>query len=304
MKGSAKQILGEPKEIIYKIFVILLSNLLAAAAINLFYVPNGFLSGGVGGISILIWSVTKIPVGILMFLMNIPLALLGFKFLNRKFSIFAIISAFTFSFFVYITRTLNDVKFLEDILLCSLFGGLLNGVAMGFLFRNDLCQGGIDFLAKIAKERYNLNVGTALMLINVLIVSLGTLRFGIRRALYTIISMRMSYMILDRIQVGWDRRKQLIIVTEKSREIAQHILSEANRGVTYLHGAGGYSSTEREIIYCVVKNSEIVKIKTIIKDIDPAAFITISGAIEVQGEGFSQELVQETKEKKRRSPFE
>ena len=84
-----------------------------------------------------------------MFLMNIPLALLGFKFLNRKFSIFAIISAFTFSFFVYITRTLNDVKFLEDILLCSLFGGLLNGVAMGFLFRNDLCQGGIDFLTKI-----------------------------------------------------------------------------------------------------------------------------------------------------------
>ena len=110
MKDSAKQILGEPKEIIYKIFVILLSNLLAAVAINLFYVPNGFLSGGVGGISILIWSVTKIPVGILMFLMNIPLALLGFKFLNRKFSIFAIISAFTFSFFVYLTRTLNDVK--------------------------------------------------------------------------------------------------------------------------------------------------------------------------------------------------
>ena len=240
MWEAGERVIGSKQEFIKRMLIILFSNTITALAINCFYGHNHFLSGGVGGMAIIIWHLTKIPVGVWMFILNIPLAYLGWRYLNAKFSFYAIISAFVLSFLVFITRGLSQRNYLDDILLSALFGGTLNGFAMGVLFRNDLCQGGIDFLARIAKDRYNLNVGTALMGMNIVIISLGALLFGINRALYTVICMRVSYIMLDRVQMGLDMRKQMIIITGKSDEVARRIMDELKRGVTYLHGSGGY----------------------------------------------------------------
>lgn len=283
------EVLGPPREIIHKIFLMLIGNILTAIAINLFYVPNHFLSGGVGGMAILLYHATGIPVGVFMFLINVPLAILGFRYLNKRFSIYAIFSAFLLSYIVYITRFLSKTPIIDDIFMSALAGGLMNGIGMGILFRHDMCQGGIDFIAKILKERYNMHIGNALMGMNMIIVSIGAYHFGILHAMYTVLAMRVSYFVLDRIQVGLDVRKQLIIVTEKPLELAGSIMKEVGRGVTVLHGMGAYTTQSREVLYCVVSNREIVKIKQIIAEVDPQSFVTIANTVEVEGRGFSHD---------------
>lgn len=289
MQSKWREALGSPQEMARKLSIMLLANVLTAIAINLFYVPNNFLSGGVGGIAILLYHVTGIPVGVYMFLINLPLAILGFRYLNKRFSIYAIISAFLLSFLVYVMRFLSKAPLFDDILMSALAGGAINGFGMGLLFRNEMCQGGIDFIAKILKERYNMNIGNALMAMNCVIVALGAYRFGVLRAMYTILAMRFSYLVLDRVQVGLDVRKQLIIVTEKPLELAGCIMEEVGRGVTVLHGMGAYTTQSREVLYCVVSNREIVKIKQIIADVDPQSFVTIANTVEVEGRGFSHD---------------
>ncbi len=289
MQSKWREALGSPQEMARKLSIMLLANVLTAIAINLFYVPNNFLSGGVGGIAILLYHVTGIPVGVYMFLINLPLAILGFRYLNKRFSIYAIISAFLLSFLVYVMRFLSKEPLFDDILMSALAGGAINGFGMGLLFRNEMCQGGIDFIAKILKERYNMNIGNALMAMNCVIVALGAYRFGVLRAMYTILAMRFSYLVLDRVQVGLDVRKQLIIVTEKPLELAGSIMEEVGRGVTVLHGMGAYTTQSREVLYCVVSNREIVKIKQIIDDVDPQSFVTIANTVEVEGRGFSHD---------------
>lgn len=286
IKMSKKSELDEPRVIARKFFFIILGNLLCSIAINLFFVPNGLLSGGVGGIGIMIQYLTDFPVGISVFIMNLPIFVIGYKMLDKRFIFYAFISMLIFSSLLTFTSVLSKYFIVEDVLLGSIFGAIFNGLGMGLMFRNGVCQGGLDVIAAILRRKFNLNIGTGLMAANTVIISLSSILFGYKSAMYTLISMYLGYQILDKVQTGFNIKKNIIIVSDKSEELADVIMARLSRGVTYLKGEGGYTNDEKKIIYCILTSREIAKLKEIVEEIDPSAFFTINDVVEVQGSGF------------------
>ncbi len=285
-KVSKKSIMGDENEIMRKMFFIVFGNLLCSIAINLFFVPNGLVSGGVGGMAIMIQYLADIPSGISVFFINLPIFLLGYKMLDEKFLIYAFISAFVFSALLTITKDISKIILIDDILLAAIFGSIFNGLGMGLMFKNGTCQAGFDVIAAILKKKYNLNIGTGLMLFNTVIISLSSLVFGYKRSMYTLIALYIAYQILDKVQMGFNVQKKVIIVSDKSNDLSIAIMEEMDRGVTFLKGEGGYTNEEKNIIYCILTSREIGKIKEIVERIDPNAFFTINDVVEVKGSGF------------------
>lgn len=275
-------------EFLKKIFFIILGNLLCSIAFNWFFIPVRLSSGGVGGMSILAQYVTGLNSGIFVFLINVPIFLVGFKFLDREFLLYSFISMFVLSFLLNATTGVSKYFFIDDILLAAVFGGILNGVGMGLMFRNKASQGGLDILATIFKKKYNVNVGTGLMIVNTAIVSISSILLGYKSAMYTIISMFIGYQVLDKVQVGFNSRKNVVIVSDKDEEISLAIIDQLNRGVTFLKGVGAYTNEDKNVIYCIVTSKEVSKIKDIVDEIDPSAFLTINSVTEVRGRGFKE----------------
>lgn len=274
------------REIIKKLFFVFLGNLLCAIAFNGFFIPSNLLSGGVGGLAILTQYLTDISSGIVVFIINIPLFILGFKKIDREFLFYAFISMFTLSFLLTVTRDIGVYFTIDDILLSAIFGGIFNGIGMGLMFRNRTCQGGLDIVAIILKNKYNINIGTGLMAVNTVIISLSSIILGYRSAMYTLIAMYIGYQVLDKVQVGFNTRKNVIIISDKEEELAHAIFAELHRGVTYLDGMGAFTKEKKKVLYCIVTSKEIAKLKVIVDEIDPAAFLTINDIVEVKGKGF------------------
>lgn len=282
----AQSKLGGIREIFTKILFIVIGNLLCSLAFNLFFVPNGLLSGGVGGVAIMTQYLTEMPAGISVFLINLPIFVVGVRMIDKKFITYAFISMLVFSSWLTITKDISKYFIVEDILLGSIFGAVLNGLGMGLMFRNGTCQGGLDVIAAILKRKLNVNIGTGLMMVNTVIITLSSLLFGYKAAMYTLISMYIGYQILDKVQTGFNVQKNVVIVSEKSKELSTAIIEQLHRGVTFLKGQGGYTHEDKNIIYCILTSREIAKLKEIVNEVDPKAFFTITDVVEVKGKGF------------------
>lgn len=271
-----------------KIFFIFLGNFLCSIAFNAFFIPAKLSSGGVGGISILAQYLTGIPSGIFVFLINVPIFIIGFKKLDKEFILYSFISMFVFSSLLTASVGISKYFFVDDILLASIFGGILNGVGMGLMFRHRTCQGGLDIIAAILKRIYNINIGTGLMIVNTTIVSFSSILLGYKSAMYTIISMFIGYQVLDKVQIGFNAKKNVVIVSDKDEEISLAIIEQLNRGVTFLKGMGAYTKENKNVIYCIVTSKEVATLKDIVDEIDPSAFLTINAVVEVKGKGFKE----------------
>lgn len=279
------------KENLKKLAAVFIGELFCAMAITFFFIPHRLLSGGVGGIAIMIQYLTNYSSGIFILLMNIPLFVLGFRKLSKPFMIFTFVSTNFLSFFLMILKYLNFGFKVEDILLSAVFGGVLNGVGMGILFRHATSQGGLDILAMIARKEWNMNIGSALMAMNCVIVAVASVLFGVERGMYTLIAMYIAYQCVDKVISGFDVKKQIIIISNKSKEIADIIMVDPHRGVTLLQGKGAYTQEAKEVIYCVANNHQVVRIKQIVDEVDPKAFMSISDMVEVSGKGFIKKEV-------------
>ena len=288
MKCGLKQKLKSKgkRDVIRKLFFIVLGNFFCSIAFNVFFIPNKLLSGGVGGLAILIQYLTNIPTGISVLLLNIPIFIIGSKMVDREFALFGFISMFVFSSLLTITKGMGRYFIIDDILLAAIFGGVFNGVGMGLMFRNGASQGGFDIIAALLKKKYNLNIGTGLMTVNTVIVSFSSLLFGYKSAMYTLMAMYVGYKILDKVQIGFNVKKNIIIVSDKPEELAQVIIKEMHRGVTFLEGAGGYTNENKKVIYCIVTSRETAKLKNVVDEIDSNAFFIINDVVEVRGRGF------------------
>lgn len=283
---SAKNKQNNRNKIIKKILFIILGNLFCSLAFNVFFIPSKLLSGGVGGLGIMTQYITGIPSGIAVFIINLPIFVIGAKMMDKEFAIYGFISMFILSFMLTITNGIDKYFLLDDILLGSIFGGILNGLGMGLMFRQRTCQGGFDIIAAILKKKYNLNIGTGLMMVNTVIISLSSLIFGYKSAMYTLISMYIGYQVLDKVQTGFNLKKNVVIVSEKSEEIGTEIIDKLNRGITFLEGMGGYKKENKKVIYCIVTSNEVVRLKNIVDEIDSTAFIIINDVVEVKGSSF------------------
>ena len=267
---------------------IIFGCLIAASSINLFVVPSHLLTGGVTGIAMIFYYLAELPIGLQTFLYNLPLLFASYKLLGRNYTIDVIVGTVIFSICLDATKFLSAYAPVNDLTLASIYGGVFNGIGYGIVFRMNGSTGGFDILGAIIRKFYSMNMGTVIFGFNCVIVSIAGFLFGIAPAMFTLICMYTNSIVTDKVIAGLNRRKAVLIVSEKSKEIADGIMNEIKRGVTFLHGQGGFSGAERNVVMVVVSLTQIAKLKIIVHAIDRNAFMIIMSASEVMGRGFTR----------------
>jgi uncharacterized membrane-anchored protein YitT (DUF2179 family) len=270
--------------------LILVGSLLQAIALRLFLIPANLASGGVSGISQLINHYTGWPIGTMVLIGNIPLFLLGWRFLGgRRFAARTATAILAYSLAVDLLLYIPffPLKGLtDDIFLNSLYGAVVAGVGYGLVYRARGTSGGSDILARILNHWRGTPMTQSYLMVDSAVILAAGFVFGWKEALYAIITLYVSGIVAETILEGGGTVRTAMIVTSKPQEIADQILTELERGVTFLSGTGAYTGEERPVIYCVVSRAEIAQIKAIVHDVDPKAFMVVGVAHEALGEGF------------------
>lgn len=269
------------------IILILIGSFTLSIAINIFIVNANLLSGGVSGIALIIQYLFNIPAGYTMLLLNIPLLIMSWKKLDSKFTIYTVIGTLSLSAFLILTGSLKDILKLNDVLLLCIYGGVLMGIGSGIVFSNHGSTGGLDIISVIVKKKYeNFNIGTISFSVNIVIVSIGAIFFGLSTALYTLVSMYIGSYVMDKVIKGFGRKKLILIITCKEEKVSNEIMNNLGRGVTFLYGEGAYTKVQKKILYCIVSLSQLPQLKQLVREIDEDAFISIMDASDVEGKGF------------------
>lgn len=280
----------DPKDLAKRLIIIALASLLSSIGLNMFIVPHKLLSGGVSGIALIIQYVLSFPAGIVIIILNLPLFILSIKELDKEFTFLTIAGTVLQSLFLIITRDVSKLYLPKDMILSCIYGGVLHGIALGVIFSNHGSLGGTDIISMILRRRFSFEIGKVSFGINLLIVLIGSIFFGIERGLYTLISMYIVSYVIDKVINGFDIKKMILIVTDKENDIIDKIKSDLKRGATLLYGVGTYTKTPKKIIYCVVTLSQVPKLKSIVENADSYAFMSIIDASEIQGKGFKKPI--------------
>ncbi|MDF2591033.1 MAG: YitT family protein [Clostridia bacterium] len=271
---------------ILMIFMIILGSAISGIAFNLFIIPNKLLSGGISGIALILSYLFNINTGLMIFAFNIPVFILGYKFVDKEFIFLSLIGMASFSLWIEVFSFLRETVLVTDIMLACIYAGVLNGIGLGIVLKNRASQGGIDIIAVIFKKYFSMSIGSTSLIINIIIVVVASFITNLNLAMYTLITMYIASTVLDRIQQGFDIRKSVMIITTKEKEVAEEIFNRLVRGVTYLEGEGAYTGDRKRVIYCIVSTNQLAKLKQIVREIDENAFITVSDTAEVMGQGF------------------
>ncbi|KOO37391.1 YitT family protein [Priestia koreensis] len=273
-------------EQLFEILYILVGSALVAIAFNLFLLPNRVASGGVSGISTIIDATLGWEPAYVQWALNIPLFIAGVIFLGRQFGAKTLIGTMFLPFVVYVTKHMEPAT--HDPLLGALFGGVGVGLGLGIVFRGKASTGGTDLAAQIIHKFTGLSLGLCVALIDGVIVLTAAIVFDLERGLYALIGLYVTSKTIDLVQVGVRRSKMALIITQKEEDVRKAVLNEIDRGVTRLSAMGGYTDTERPVLMVVIDQTEFTKLKQMIKAIDPTAFVIITDASDVLGEGFKQ----------------
>lgn len=277
---------------IIRFFTVLLGSFIYAVAVNMFITPHRLIAGGVAGIGIILQYITKLSSGYFVFLVNVPLFIIGIKKLDREFGFYSLVGMLSMSGFLILTKDVTKYYVMKDIMLSCICGGFFCGVGMGIIFRSRASEGGTDIICVIVKRHYGMKISSVAFIINVMIVCTGAFLGSVEVAVYTIISMYVKSKTLDYVVDGLDRKKMILVVTEKTEEIKGAILEKLGRGVTFLHGEGAYTGSQKEVIYSVMNSKQLARCKMLINNIDPKAVMTIMDVSEVEGKGFKKSAFQ------------
>ncbi|KQL21314.1 YitT family protein [Cytobacillus solani] len=274
------------REMLKEYIYVLIGAAIVAITFNVFLLPNRVASGGVSGISTILDAVVGWEPAYVQWAFNIPLFIAGVVFLGKQFGAKTLVGTIFLPFVVFLTKDFE--AWTNDPLLASLFGGIGVGLGLGVVFRGRASTGGTDLAAQIINKYTGLSLGTCVAIIDGLIVLTAAIVFDIERGLYALLALFVTSKTIDLVQVGFGRTKMTMIITEKQAEVREGILNKIDRGVTKLTAYGGYTDNERPILMCVVDQTEFTKLKQLVKSIDPTAFIIVTDASEVLGEGFNR----------------
>lgn len=255
-----------------------------AVSINYFFISNHLAEGGVAGICLILFYLFKLPVGIMYFVINIPLLIMGWKLVGRDFLFKTLYGTSCLSFLITLTETWKGLS--NDIMLGSIYGGVLIGIGLGLIFMVNGSTGGTDVVARILNRYFDIPLGRTMLILDVVILGIAAIFFGKEIVMYTLISMTIVSKAIDYFQDGYTKAKGITIISSKSEEIKERIMNETGRGTTIIKGEGGFTGNEIDLLFCVVSKFEVTKVKTIVKETDSFAFLTISDVSEVLGEGF------------------
>ncbi|MGL4991797.1 MAG: YitT family protein [Sarcina sp.] len=275
------------KLIIIDIFFILLGCFIASLGVNLFLAHAKLLSGGATGIGLMFQYLFGINSGIIVLIINIPLFILSYFKLDKKFTFYSMIGTFGLSLSLYFTSKIQINLNITDPLVLCIYGGVLCGIGYGIIFSRSASTGGTDIITMSIKKKYsNLNIGKVGLFLNFIIICVGSKFFGLSMALYTLISMFTQGVVIDKVINGLNSKKLLLILTDKEDEIINYIIKNMHRGVTSLEANGEYTKKHGKMLYCLVTTRQMIELKSKILKIDSKAFITIIDVNEVKGRGF------------------
>jgi len=275
------------KNFFWRIFLILLGSFLGAVGINMFLVPFKLLTAGVAGIALLIsyvWPV--LSVGVLMVLINVPIFIAGWLYVDRKFTLWSLVGMLSLSTAVDLTRSWAAYKPVNDLYMSLIVGGLLSGIGVGLAFRARGSMGGTDIIAAILRKYYSMSIGTTQLALNGFIVLALGWKFGWTLALASAFSIYCESWSIDRTILGLNTTQALMVISDRPREVGEALMEKLNRGVTYLAATGGYSEAPKQVVYCVIPTRQLSYAKAIVEDVDPRSFSTVMDTVEVIGKGF------------------
>lgn len=264
--------------------IITLGCFFYAISINYFFISNHLAEGGVAGICLILYYLFKLPVGEMYFVINIPLLIIGWRLVGRDFLFKTLYGTSCLSFLITLTQNWKGPS--SDIMLGSIYGGVLIGIGLGLIFMVNGSTGGTDIIARILNRYFDIPMGRTMLFLDIVILGVATIFFGKEIVMYTLISMAIVSKAIDYFQDGYTKSKGITIISTKSEEIKSKIMDKIGRGTTIIKGKGGYTGKEIDLLFCVVSKFEVTKVKNIVKEIDTFAFLTISDVSEVLGEGF------------------
>ena len=266
--------------IIKKLIFLSIGAFVAAFALECFLVPNNIIDGGIVGISMIISYITKFNLGLLIFIINIPFICLAFTKLGKK---FVLQTFYALAMLAVALNLFAGFHITEDLLLATVFGGIILGTGVGIVLKNEGSLDGTEILSLVLSKKFGLSVGEIIMAFNIFIYMGAGLVFGWNKAMYSILTYFIAFRVIDVVSEGLNSSKSIRIISDKAYEIGQELIESLDIGVTYLNGIGGFSGAEKTIIYCVASRLEMSKIKETVKNIDPTAFMSVVDVHETYG---------------------
>lgn len=272
------------KKNLLNIFFLTAGSFIAAFAIECFLVPNKIIDGGIVGISIMAHYKSNLPLGLFIFLLNIPFICVAWKKMGKAFVWSTFYAVGVLSIGVTLIPGWMHGRHVSEPFLACIFGGLILGVGVGLILRSNGSLDGTEIVAIRIAKKWGFSVGEIIMFMNLFIFTAAGIVFDSwQSAMYSILAYFITYRVIDVVIEGLNESKSIFVISDASKEIGSSIMEEFDISITYLAGRGGYSNQEKKIIYCVINRLEVAKLKNLVKSIDPAAFIAIENVHEVEG---------------------
>ncbi len=273
--------------ILYNLLLIGVGCILCAVAIKGLLIPKEFLAGGVTGLSLLIhYILPSLPMGVIYFILNIPLFLIGWMFVGRRFFWYSVAGVVIFSAVMFLPYPRIPIN---DMILAALTAGIITGIGSGIILRSLGSAGGLDILSVVLFKKFSIRPGTFVLAFNALLMTGAAFRIPLEMVIYTLIFMYVTSYCVNMVVTGLSQRKAIMIISPQWQAIANEIMESLQRGVTVVRGEGGYTGQEVRILYSVVTFSDLSRFKQLIRNFDPEAFVVVTETLEVMGKGIGNQ---------------
>lgn len=273
-------------KVLRRIFFILIGASLVSVGLEIFLVPNQIIDGGIVGISIIASHLSGWTLGIFLFLLNLPFLIIGYRQIGKTFAVSTLFGVIIMSVG---TTLLHPVPGLtDDPLLAAVFGGIILGIGVGLVLRYGGSLDGTEIVAVLLNKKTPFSVGEIVMFFNLFILGSAGFVFGWDHAMYSLIAYYIAFKMIDLTIEGFQESKAVWIISDNHKDIGDALVARLGRGVTYLHGEGGYTGDEKKVVFCIITRLEEAKLKQIVDEVDPSAFLAVGSIHDVRGGQFKK----------------
>ncbi|SDN73046.1 Uncharacterized membrane-anchored protein YitT, contains DUF161 and DUF2179 domains [Paenibacillus sp. yr247] len=269
-----------------RILFMIIGSALVSIGLEIFLVPNNIIDGGIVGISIIMAHLTLLPIGLYLVLLNLPFLLLGYKQIGKTFALSTLFSVILMSIGTTLLHPVNPLTI--DPLLAAVFGGIILGIGVGLVIRSGGSLDGTEIVAILISKQSPFSVGEIVMFFNLFILGSAGFVFGLDHAMYSLIAYYIAFKMIDITIEGLDQSKSVWIISDEFDKIGEAIADRLGRGVTYLMGEGAFTGDDKKVIFSVITRLEEAKLKSIVDELDPKAFLAIGNIHDVKGGRFKK----------------